>query len=392
MKIRGAISLLLVGLILITASACGSDEKETTDQQQSEGDTIVTVSADGNIEASLNTKLTFSSGGKVEAIYVKEGDKVSKDDILAKLDTSILELSVTRAEVAQTEAKIAVDKAEAGIIQAQVGMSQAQATLANAKIALELSRAIFSVSDIKIAETGVNLAQSHLDETLWTFLKYDPGTPSYDMYQEVVLQAEARLKAAEDTLDSMLAGYDVQEVASKRLQVEAAEQSVELAEQTLTIAEDSLILAEQSLELVRQSLEMAQIQLDEATIIAPFDGTVYKVGVKEGEFLSPATFSGTTIIGIVDLSHMELVASIDELDIAKIEIGQKVIISLDALPEVKLEGQITFISPVDSEPDGILLFESNDEVKKYDIKVDFNVTEGLGIRSGMSSTFNIIVE
>ncbi|MFC1900774.1 HlyD family secretion protein [Chloroflexota bacterium] len=392
MKIRGAISLLLVGLILITASACGSDEKDTTGQQSGEGDTNVTVTADGNIEASLQMKLTFGSGGRIEKIYVKEGDKVSEGDILAKLDTTALELALAQTKVSRAEANIGVDQAKAGVIQAQAGISQAQAALANAEIALELARNVYSVTDIKIAEAGVTLAQRHLDETLWAFSKYESGTPGYDMYLEVVLQAEARLKAANDTLDAILAGYDVKEVASKKLQVEAATHSLVLAGKTLAIAEDSLNLAEQASELAQQSVLLAQNRLDEATVTAPFDGTIYKIGVKEGEFLSPAAFASTTIVGIVDLSHMELHARVDELDIAKLEEGQKVTIILDALPETKLDGQITFISPVDSEPEGVLLFESDDEVKKYEVKIDFDVPGGLQIRSGMSATVEIIVK
>jgi len=392
MKRRGTIGILLLGLILITATACSSDDKETTGQQQAEGDINVTVTADGNIVATREARLTFGSGGKVEEIYVEEGDKVNKDDILAKLDTSSLELFLTQTNVARAEAEIAVDQAKAGIIQAQAGISQAQVTLANAEIALELARDTFSVTDIKVAEADVDVAQRHLDETLRTFSQYIPGTLGYDKYQEVVLQAEARLKAAKNTLDAMLTGFDVKEVASKKLQVEAAAQSVELAEQNLKIAEGSLILAEQSLELARQSVVLAQKQLEEATITAPFDGTVYKVGVKAGEFLSPAAFSGTTIVGIVDLSHMELVARVDELDVVKVRTGQKVDVSVDAIPGTKLEGRVTFISPVAREPVGVVLFEDEDEEKSYEVKINFDIPENSPIRAGMSATAEIIVE
>ncbi|MFC1933385.1 HlyD family secretion protein [Chloroflexota bacterium] len=392
MKKRGTISILLLGVILMTATACGSDDTETTSQQTVGGDNNVTVTADGNIEASREAKLTFSSGGRVEEIFVKEGDKVKKDDLLARLDSSVLELSLTQAKIARTKAEIAVAQANAGVIQAQAGISQAQVTLANAEIALELDRKIYTVTDIRVAEASLGIAQRNFDEALWVFAKHEQGTPGYDNYQKIVLQAEAGLKAAQDTLDAMLSGYDVKEVASKRLQVEAAGQSVELAEQNLKIAERSLSFAEESVELARQSVELAQKQLEEATITAPFDGTVYKVGVKAGEFLSPVAFPGITIIGIVDLSHMELAARVDELDIAKLDIGQKVMISLEALPEVMLEGRLTFISPVASEPDGIVLFEDDDEMEKYEIKVDFEVPGGLPVRSGMSSTLEIIVE
>ncbi len=89
---------------------------------------------------------------------------------------------------------------------------------------------------------------------------------------------------------------------------------------------------------------------------------------------------------------MELVVRVDELDIAKVKIGQKVMISVDAVPEAKLEGRITFISPVASEPVGVVLFEDDDEVEKYEVKIDFDIPEDFPTRAGMSATAEIIVE
>jgi len=406
MKSLGTIGILLLGLILITVSACGGDNKEMTDQQLAEGDISVTITGDGEIEALSHERLTFGSGGKVDKIYVGEGDKVIKGDVLAKLDTSALELvgaqkqvALSQAKVVRTEAGIALIKVQAGITQAQAGVTQAQVTLKNAEIALELARTTYSVSDIRVAEAGVDVAQRNYDEALFVFSKYDPGTPGYESYQKVVLQAEAGLKAAKGTLDAMLNGFDVEEVASKRLQVEAAEQSLELAEQNLEIAELSLSLAQESEEhaqqmvgLAQKSLDQTKKELQEATISAPFDGIVYRIGVRQGEYLSPATFTGTTIFEIVDLSHMELVVRVDELDIAKVKTGQKVMISVDALPEIKLEGRVIFISPVASEPAGVVLFEDDDEVEKYEVKIVFDIPKDLPVRAGMSATAEITVD
>ncbi|GAI42197.1 unnamed protein product, partial [marine sediment metagenome] len=131
--------------------------------------------------------------------------------------------------------------------------------------------------------------------------------------------------------------------------------------------------------------------LEEATIIAPFDGTVANIGAKEGEFLSPAAYTGTTIVELVDPRHMELTARVDELDVVKVKTGQKVMISVDAMPGAKLEGLVTFISPVAREP-GVVLFEDEDEEKEYEVKINFNIPENSPIRAGMSATAEIIVE
>ena len=117
----------------------------------------------------------------------------------------------------------------------------------------------------------------------------------------------------------------------------------------------------------------------------------FSIGVKEGEFLSPAAFTEKTVVEIIDLGHMELTARVDELDIVKVKTGQKVIISVDAIPGTKLDGQVIFISPVAREP-GLVLFEDEDEEKEYEVKIGFDVPENSAIRVGMRATAKIIVE
>ena len=169
------------------------------------------------------------------------------------------------------------------------------------------------------------------------------------------------------------------------MELESAKESVEHAQQTVN-------LAQQNVNLAQKSLGQARKNLGNTTIVAPFDGTVAKIGAKEGEFLSPATYTGTTIVEIINLRHMELTARVDELDVVKVKTGQKVMISIDAMPETMLEGRVTFISPVARESVGVVLFEDEDEEKSYEVKIDFDIPENSPIRVGMNATAEIIVE
>ncbi|MFH1383303.1 MAG: efflux RND transporter periplasmic adaptor subunit [Chloroflexota bacterium] len=406
MKKRGIMGMLLLGLLILTIACSGGGEKITRPAVKSD----ITVTGNGNIEALSHAKLTFGSGGKVADIAVKEGDNVSKDDVLARLDTSALELALNQAKVAQAEAQVAVNSAEIAVTQAQVGVTQAEVALQTAEYHLEFAQDLYTWSDIRIAQADVDEAKDYLEYSLEKLGQYIPRDgesqypdtleyvlgegsklPGYEVWQERLVHAQARLNAAKDRLNAMLSGYDTKEVAIKKLQVEVAQQSVELAEQTLGIAEQSLSLAKQSFEFTCQSVELVQKQLDEATITAPFDGIVARVGAKEGEFLSPAAYAGTTIVELIDLRYMELTARIDELDIVRVKTEQKVIISVDALPGTVLEGRVTFISPVAREP-GAVLFEDEDEEKEYEVKIDFNIPEYLPIKAGMSATAEIFVE
>ena len=452
MKRRVTIAILLLGLILIMATSCGGGNEDATSQQPA-GDIIVTVTADGNIEALSHQRLTFSSGGKVAQVAVKEGDRVSKGDVLARLDTGALELAGVQAQVALTKAEVALTQAQVALTQAKLAeqtaahnlkntrdtegalelvLSNAQIDVRTAKFNLEQTSDLYTWSDIKTAKADVDDARRYLDELLekaGLFLPKDeegnyptiqeyvfgedfPKPPGYKLWQEELVHAQSRLNTAEDRLDAMLSGSDPEEVAIKKLQLETAEKAeaearknldklsdelvikaleVEAARESVEHAQQNVNLAQQNVDLAQKSLVQARKDLEEATIIAPFDGTVANIDVKEGEFLSPAAYTGTTIVELVDPRHMELTARVDELDVVKVKTGQKVMISVDAMPGTKLEGLVTFISPVAREP-GVVLFEDEDEEKEYEVKINFNIPENSPIRAGMSATAEIIVE
>jgi len=453
MKRRGIMGMLLLGLLLIGVIACGSDDKETTSQQSTESDANVTITADGNIEALSHERLTFGSGGKVGEIAVKEGDKVSKGDVLAKLDTGALELAEAQAQVALTQAQVALTQAQVAFTQAklaqqtaehnlkntqdtegtlELALSNAQIAVRTARFNLEKTTDLYTWSDIKMAKGDVDDARRYLDELLERIGKYlpkddegnypsieeyvfgedFPKPPGYKLWQRELVHAQSRLNTAEDRLDAMLSGSDPEEVAIKKLQLETAEKAeaeaqknldklsdelvikaleVEAAKESVEHAQQNVNLAQQNVDLAQKSRIQASKDLEEATIIAPFDGTVANIDVKEGEFLSPAAYTGTTIVELVDPRHMELTARVDELDVVKVKTGQKVMISVDAMPGTKLEGLVTFISPVAREP-GVVLFEDEDEEKEYEVKINFNIPENSPIRAGMSATAEIIVE
>jgi HlyD family secretion protein len=422
MKRRGIVGMLLLGLLIMGVTACGSGGGETTSQQSAKGDINVTITADGNIEASSHERLTFGSGGKIDKISVKEGDNVNKGDILAKLDTGALELAEAQAQVTLTQAQVTLTQAQVALTQAKLTQKTAEHSLKNTmdtEDALEL--ALFN------AQIEVRSAEHHYDETRDIYTWPDIETAQKDVENaEAFLQyalernlpdatityAQERLNAAEAVLDAKRNAYDTEEVAIAKLQLEAAKLDeaqaqkslaklsedlaikaleVESAKESVDHAQRNVNLAQQNVNLVQKSLDQARKDMGKATIIAPFDGVVANVGAKEGEFLSPAAYTGTTIVEIIDLRHMELTARVDELDVARVKTGQKVLINIDAIPEVKLEGQVTFISPVAREP-GAVLFEDEDEEKDYEVKIDFDISENSPIRAGMSATAEIIVE
>ncbi len=369
MKIWRIVAVLLLCLALAGSVACnpfGGDEEETSQQlvEVVRGDLTVSVSGSGNIEVSNEAELAFGVGGKIDKIYVDEGDEVSKGDVLAKLDTGALELALTQAEVARAQAQVAVT-------QQQLAITQAQVALQTAEFNLDQARDLYTWSDTRVAQSEVTDAESYLKSALMKLAQATPGTESEKAWQKAVFHAQSRLNTAKNRLAAMLSGADPEEVAIKKLQVEVTKQSQELAQQ-------SLELAQQSLELTQQSLEQAQKQLEEATLTAPLDGVVASVYADEGDTVS-ATM---TIVHLIDPTTMELEAEVDEIDIPGVKLGQRAIIEIDALPDLWLEGEIISISTLSAEVGGVVL---------YEVTIGFDVPEDVGLKTGMSASSDIVI-
>ena len=380
------VTALLLCLVLAGLTACnpfGETEQEVTEElvEVVRGDLTVTVSGSGNIEVSNEMKLAFGVAGRVYKIYVQEGDEVSKRDVLAKLKTDALELAITQAQVAETTAQLAQTKTQLAVTEAQVAQTNAQLALQTAEDNLEKAQDLYAKPDILTARTAVTEAQSYLEYAEYQ-LAQASTTKDITVWTNEVTTARERLRAARVSLSEMLSAPDTAEVAIARLQVESANQSLELAHQSLELAQQSLELDEQSLEQAQQSLEQAQKQLDEATITAPFDGIVANIYADEGDIIPSPSMGAKIIIHLIDSSSMVLKVQVDEIDVTEVKLGQRAIIEVDALPSFPLEGKVSFISLLPTIEAGVIV---------YDVKVEFDVPEGVGLRAGMSATADIVI-
>ncbi len=165
----------------------------------------------------------------------------------------------------------------------------------------------------------------------------------------------------------------------KQIAQEQAEYNLNQLKDVLHASYDKVKIAELELEVAELELAQAEKELENETITAPFDGVVASIGAKVGDTIA----DGTVIVHLIDLTAMELKVQVDEIDIAKIKLDQTAFVSIDALPDVQLEGSVTAISPVPAATGGVVL---------YDITISLTAPEGTDPRVGMSATADIIIE
>jgi len=344
-KIKFGLIPALLCLVLVSLSACGkAAESEPQLARVSLGDLVVTVSADGSLSFLKDRKLTFGISGTIAGVNVAEGDRVSQGAVLARLDTTSLELTVKAARVELDIAK-------------------------NSYTKLTYPYTYFTYAfDVPMAVAAIADAQRELDEALKVMQELGLSREQYSWEQ--YWDVWQRLKKAQDELAE----------AKQRLARGFGEDL--FASGVLNVADFWTIRAAQlGVDKAQVTLDKANDDLSKAVMVAPFDGVIAAVNVKEGDSLSTFDYATRTIIELVDPGKMELSAEVDEMDIPNVKLGQKAIISVDALPEVKLRGEVTSISPLATEESGLVL---------YKIKVGFEVPEGAGLRAGMSATADII--
>jgi len=129
-------------------------------------------------------------------------------------------------------------------------------------------------------------------------------------------------------------------------------------------------------------LKNAKDALMKTEILAPFEGTVVDVGVKENDQLSSFDYSSKTAVYLIDTRTVKMEGVVDEVDIYRVKVGQEAFLIVDALPGQELTGKVTFISPFGNQTTGVVEFPVT-------ITLDPTETE---LKGGLTATANIIVE
>jgi RND family efflux transporter MFP subunit len=111
-------------------------------------------------------------------------------------------------------------------------------------------------------------------------------------------------------------------------------------------------------------------------IVAPSDGVVVSVDLKQNAILSAQDYSTKTAIKLVDTDTIKFSGNIDEIDIFSVKTGQKAGISVDALPDQKFSGTVKFVSPFGTTVGKVIKFPFTIELDPSDV----------ALRGGLSAT------
>ena len=178
---------------------------------------------------------------------------------------------------------------------------------------------------------------------------------------------------------------------AQRLRLEKSERNYVRLEQLFAqafVGEKDFLDAKTDLELAKLNLEIAQARLEDVeedlsktTIVAPHDGIVTKLNVVEGGVISGATSvsNGTNILTVAQMEELYMEASVNEVDVEQLALGQTARLKFAAMPKLALPGTIDRIA-VSARKDG--------NIRVFPIEVVFEANDER-VRSGVSATVEI---
>ncbi len=338
---------LLVLAFSLLLSACGADE--TPVPQTAAPLSLDYVVAEGHLLPAQNVMLNFSARGTVEEILVKEGDSVSKDEVIIRLaDREQSEASLRAAELELTSAQQAYDDfvRTGGLATADAWQVYMDAQIVRAEAEREWEDVNVDVLNEKIddAQAEVNDRQDDLDTALEDLDKYidldvdntkrKDAEDAVETAQEDLNEAQRKLEEAERDLDGARAALD----AALAVEAEAKRDYESRADDGLD--PDQKALLEARLDNAKAQVDAAQNALDGYELKAPFDGTITDVNVEVGQLVGPELSAAQ----IADFSEFYVETSdLTELEVVKVYEGQTVEIVPDALPELVLGGTVSQI-------------------------------------------------
>ena len=213
-------------------------------------------------------------------------------------------------------------------------------------------------------------------------LSYPDTSTSLDW----LLQVEEELQNMQKLMEQ--GDYDAAELAEL---LRLAQHEVEMSH---TILEDNEMLFRHGLNLkvlrtynlnlqkAEKALENTKEELMKTEILAPFDGTVVDIGVKENDQLSSFDYSSITAVHLVDTKTVKMEGVVDEIDIYQVKVGQEAMVVVDALPDAEVKGKVSFISPFGTAETGVVEFA---------VTISLEPTE-VELRGGLTANADIVVE
>lgn len=310
----------------------------------------------GDVVTSEESAVGSKVGGKLLAVYVRNGDAVSAGQLLATVDSANQGLAVqqARSQMAAAQASLnqALTNARVTPQRTAAAVEAARAQVRSAKAQLEKALRGARTEERKQADAAVAAASSNMETARKQRDRvkklYEEGAASQQAYEQVENAYQASLNQftqATQQREMLQNGVRPEDIESARAQVRQAEEGLRQAEANRKL--DALLMdqvnaARANLDSARTQLSLAQNNLSDTQVRAPFSGHVSGNPLQAGTVIAP----GTPIVRVVGKGGSYFEGAVPANSLSAIKIGSPVEISIDGMSDLaKLIGTVSSISP-----------------------------------------------
>ena len=420
--ITGLVIVIIVGGTYYLLKSKTTTEVRYVTATVAKGNIISTVTGTGQVEASSSIDVKAKVSGEITALNIKPGDYVARGKVLARLDSTEAQKSVRDAEINLANAKLALEKLKITYSNDNLNanlekvydesfstVSSVFADLSPTMVGLEnvLNTSNLSFNDIRNSGDKATNLRNKAEESFYkveaalikntkNFSAINRNSSQVEiesLINETSLTVSLLSEAIKNTKDlvnyiqtdtdrpsdfsttaSTLTTYattidnDLANLASAKTNI--ADNKDNYLNNNLDI-QSSLL----SLEQKKNSLLDAKNNLADYTVVAPISGVVSALAVELGD-----TASGS--IATIITKQKIATISLNEVDIAKIKLDQKVTLTFDAIESLTITGKVAEIDSIGTVSSGVV---------SYNVNISFDV-ENDKIKPGMSVSAIIMTE
>lgn len=322
----------ITGTLVLLAATGGviwllSGEKQT----DGDGKPVQTY---GNVEL-RQVALPFNDSGRITAVLAEEGDRVSKGQILATMETTRIQPQLAQAQAQAEAQQQALERMENGSRPEEIALAKANADALQIAAEDTLKRR----DRLRALETGSGVSAQDLDSA-----------------EAAAREAEAKAEAAQKNYELVLAGPRKEDIAQARAQLAATQAQVALLAQ----------------------------QLKDAQLTAPADAVVRTRVMEPGEMATPQK----PVFTLAVTSPKWVRTYISERQLGRVKPGMKATVTCDSFPEKPVQGTVGFIADVAEFTPKTLQTEDLRTALVYEIRVLVDDPENT-LRLGMPVSVRI---
>jgi len=355
---------------------------EATPEPISEENSSIT--AEGKLVPKDSVQLAFAANGQVDEVLVKEGDLIKKGDVLARLSgRKQMEAAIAAAEFelfsAQQALKSLDDDLSTAQNQALSAVNAARQAEHDAERKVSSLGGVADKNDIDIANTQVIFAKNNLDDAQ---KDYD-RVASFPEDNLIRARLKVELANKQKEYDAAVRKYNALTGTASNFDLDQATTDLTIAQTQLKLAQDKydklikgpdpddVANAKARISTAETQLSASKADLEKLDLIATMNGKVVSTDLKPGITVT----AGQPVIELADFSEWDVdTDNLTEIEVVDVSVGQKVTVTPDALPDVKLNGEVIKISDTFEEKRGDITYTVRIALNEIDPRLRWGMT------------------